>query len=153
MKFDPTRFWTNNQVSLVARLFVRAFRSSANKQKKNFSPVAKIYENSILDRRVSTHSGKYFSVHFLTMDESENITRRRSERINPEQLEYLINYMQSNPRFRDSKFSSDYTKAHRKREWERLTSMLNSLGGANKDAAQWRKVSALYFTNTSLENF
>lgn len=72
--------------------------------------------------------------------------RKRSSNVTEEQKMLLLQYMEKNLRLMSGKFASDFTFKDAMNSWKKLTEILNSCNGVNKDWKSWRKVN-IYFPN------
>jgi hypothetical protein len=73
------------------------------------------------------------------MENSRIIIKKRNHYMTDEQKKSLSDYMCSNPRLNSGKQLNNYTNRMMKEEWEQLALHLNSIGGANKNGAGWKK--------------
>lgn len=67
--------------------------------------------------------------------------KKRSANVTEEQKTLLLEFMEKNPRLISGKFSADFTYKDATILWEKLTHILNSCNGVNKEWKSWRKVS------------
>lgn len=78
--------------------------------------------------------------------------RKRSANVTEEQKTLLLQFMEENPRLMCGKFAADFTYKDATILWEKLTDILNSCNGVNKDWKSWRKVSIYTLSNLHIKN-
>ena len=77
------------------------------------------------------------------METKDYCKKPRTSRISPDQLDYLVTFMENNPELKDGILTPSFSKFDRKRKWEQLSEELNGLGGSIKTPELWKKVSEL----------
>lgn len=64
-------------------------------------------------------------------------------RATAEQLSALATFVAENQKIEHTKFSASFTKKDQKKKWEEIAEKLNTMPGAKKTLAQWKKVNIL----------
>ena len=73
--------------------------------------------------------------------DSKKTKRSLRKRISPDQLEYMVTFMEDNPDLKNGVLTQHFTKSDRKNKWEELSKSLNALVGSIKTPDLWKKVS------------
>lgn len=73
-----------------------------------------------------------------------SLQRKRCANITSEQRTLLLEFMQKHPELLKEKLTSSFTLKDSVSLWLKITDILNSVNGANKDWKGWRKVSCSF---------
>ncbi|XP_017486077.1 PREDICTED: uncharacterized protein LOC108374608 [Rhagoletis zephyria] len=83
---------------------------------------------------------KQFTQILLKMMASTSQAANKRSRASMEQLSGMLDFFWENPGLAGGKFHRLHGKMEHEKKWEEMASKLNSIGGAQKSAEQWRTV-------------